>query len=86
MKPAQSAATFRKPQEIQSRADVRAFFGELLAAGVNFHPDTSASEYEPPLPKRYDVDISKCFYLAGLQGFDVYEVAVEAMSEWVAAQ
>lgn len=74
----------RTPQEITSdRAGVRAFFDELLAEGVNFHPDTRALEYDPPLPKRYSVNMAKCFHIADLQDFDIYAVAVEA---WQAQQ
>lgn len=68
---------------IHDRKGVRAFFDALIAAGINFHPDTEGHDYEPPLshPHTYDRQMQRCFDLAegAMIPFDVYEVAVEAI-------
>ncbi len=73
---------FRIPQRINQRSDVRAFFKELLTAGINFHPDTRAHEYTPVLPKRYDVSMNKCFIVGERHDFDVYSVAADVWADW----
>lgn len=76
--------TFRGFTEISSKADVRTFFDELLADGINFHPDTCGEEYEPPIAaRRYNAAMARCFDIGKRFGFDVYSVACDAMSDFL---
>jgi len=63
---------------INNRADVRAFFDALLADGINIHPDCEAADYSPPLPPVYDTKVERCLEVSDENGFDVYEVCIEA--------
>lgn len=68
----------RPTTSITCKANVRMFFDELLALGINFHPDTPAADYTIALPRRYDANMARCFDIGKRDKFDVYAVAVDA--------
>ena len=74
-------------QEIKTVEDVRTFFNELLAEGLNFHPDDDFANYlncdtqeqtftEEEAAKR-NRQLTQSFDVCEKEGIDIYEVCIE---------
>lgn len=74
-------------QEIKTIGDVRTFFKQLLAEGLNFHPDTPFEDYincetTHPTYTVVEADIKnqlmeQCFDVCEQVNIDIYEIANE---------
>lgn len=83
------------PERISGQADVLGFFRDLLAEGVDFHPDERAANivtysdgiraFSVPEAARLDEIMQRCFWVCRRDGVDVYEIACQAMEERVEA-
>jgi len=73
--------------KIQKLDDVKAFAKQLIAEGLNFHPDDDFNDYvniENKIPiysneeasKRNEL-MDKCFEVCELEGIDIYELMLE---------
>ena len=73
--------------KIQTLDDVKAFAKQLIAEGLNFHPDDDFNDYvnlENNLPLYSNEEASirnelmnKCFEVCELEGIDIYDLMLE---------
>lgn len=79
----------RLPKHINTQRDRKAFFRYLIEIGVNFHPDTTFSNYVHGTPPRFsfhpddaarlDRLMEEAFSVRG----DVYRSALAALQVWL---
>jgi len=73
--------------KIQTLDDVKAFAKQLIAEGLNFHPDDDFNDYvnlknNLPLYSNEEASIrnelmNKCFDVCELEGIDIYDMMLE---------